>query len=367
MVGHEPGRGRLLAHIVDGRRGRVGAQVVGLGEPRRQVGVVQALGDLATQHPDAHARLDRARLDRAVPPRYRGRRAGRLLDDQLVLAHAGHLPRRAAQHEHVADAQAVVHELRLHAPDALAVALDHHVVLGALGDRADAHGADMRGSAGSGQTPGRAVPQHQRARRTGHVERVLAPDHAEHGVELGARQLRVRVGAAHQGEQLVGVAVPGRHSADDLLREHVQTPARDAHRVHLAGDHRVADRPRLQQLVPLEHQHAPLARGVEQVTRTPDALQTRGHRFGRLELVHQVDRPDVDAELQRRGGDQGVESAGLQRVLGLQPRLFGHAAVMGADPGGRVGLLVQTQRRALRLVAAVGEDERGIVARHLAQ
>ena len=45
------------------------------------------------------------------------------------------------------------------------------------------------------------------------------------------------------------------------------------------------------------------------VTRTSDALEERRDRVGRAELAHEVDFADVDAQFERRGGDNGFRSS----------------------------------------------------------
>ena len=101
------------------------------------------------------------------------------------------------------------------------------------------------------------------------------------------------------------------------------------------------------------------------MARAARALQEGRDRARRSELAHEVDVADVDAELERGGGDEDLELAVLQPLLGLEPQLLGHAAVMrhhaiGAEELG------QMPRRALGHPARVDEDERrAVVLREL--
>ena len=61
------------------------------------------------------------------------------------------------------------------------------------------------------------------------------------------------------------------------------------------------------------------------------------------------------------GGDEGRESAGLELLLDLEALLAGDAAVVGADEV-LAGQLVEALREALAEAAAVGEDDRALVA-----
>ena len=73
----------------------------------------------------------------------------------------------------------------------------------------------------------------------------------------------------------------------------------------------------------------------DRVARAADALQEAGDRARRAELADQIDVADIDAELQRGGGDQHLQRAAFQPLLGIQPVLLGHAAVMRGDIASR--------------------------------
>ena len=64
---------------------------------------------------------------------------------------------------------------------------------------------------------------------------------------------------------------------------------------------------------------------------TADALQEGRDRARRTDLADEIDVADVDAELERGGRHQGLEFAALEPLLGGEPQLLGHAAVMGGD------------------------------------
>ena len=135
---------------------------------------------------------------------------------------------------------------------------------------------------------------------------------------------------------------------------------------------------------------APVAGLAHQVAGAADPLQAAGYALGRLELDHQVDVADVDAQLQRRGAHQRRQAALLEGPLQVQAGLAADAAVVGAErPGDGAGAL-DTQVRghavlrsapravlaarlarqpqvvepvggAFRLAAAVGKDQRRVV------
>ena len=99
------------------------------------------------------------------------------------------------------------------------------------------------------------------------------------------------------------------------------------------------------------------------VARAPGALQEGGDRTRRTELADQVDIADVQAQLQRGGGHQHLQLAGLELLLGLQPQLPGKAAVVGAHvlPPEQ---LAQVEGGALGHAPGVDEHQGGAVFAH---
>src|SRR3989454_6500528 len=94
------------------------------------------------------------------------------------------------------------------------------------------------------------------------------------------------------------------------------------------------------------------------MARAAHTLERRGDVSGRLELHDQVDRADVDPELEGRRGDERPELALLEAILGLEPGPAGERAVVGRDAA--VGdAVVQITRDPLRRPPALSEDEIG--------
>ena len=82
-----------------------------------------------------------------------------------------------------------------------------------------------------------------------------------------------------------------------------------------------------------------------------DALQQRGDAVRRADLADEIDVADVDAELERRRGDERLQLPGLQPRLGVEPLLLRQAAVMRGD-GVLAEALAQMPRDALGHAAA---------------
>jgi hypothetical protein len=97
------------------------------------------------------------------------------------------------------------------------------------------------------------------------------------------------------------------------------------------------------------------------VTGASDSLQTARNPARRFDLDDQIDRPHVDAELERAGGDDAPQPAALERLFDLLARLAGNRAVMRAHQFVTRNL-VEAIRQPFAESPAVGEDDGRLVA-----
>ena len=107
----------------------------------------------------------------------------------------------------------------------------------------------------------------------------------------------------------------------------------------------------------------PLRRAPAGVVRAADPLQEGGDAAGRADLADQLDRADVDAQLERRRGHQRPQVAGPQAGLDPVPAVLGQAAVVGGDHV-VAEALAQLVGQALGQAAGVDEHQRGAVLAH---
>ena len=144
-------------------------------------------------------------------------------------------------------------------------------------------------------------------------------------------EVAIRPGAPHQRVELVLAPFARADLGHDLLRQHVERLLGDREPVELAAADAVEQRRALDELVARQRKQPALGRAVDRVAGAADALQEAGDRARRAELADEVDVADVDAELERGGGDQRLQLAALQPLLGVEPLLLRQAAVMRGD------------------------------------
>ena len=229
--------------------------------------------------------------------------------------------------------------------DHLLVQLAHPAPVGqvdaveaAVRDRAGVGHRELQRAAAGADGVLDAVPDDARPQLGELLGGVAAVEHVEHAVEQLARQLGERVGAPHRlverGHLELVAARSHRH---DLLGEHVErlrgttVGSMSPSRMRFATTaHSSRSARNFGKMRPRDTSPTPWPRGR--------CAGARGHRLGRLHLDNEVHGAHVDAELERRGGHQARQLAGLEQVLDDQPLLAGERAVVGAGdrrPGRR--------------------------------
>jgi hypothetical protein len=192
-------------------------------------------------------------------------------------------------------------------------------------------------------------------------------DHGHDLVEGLAAEVAVGMGPAHQGVEVVEPpAVLGGDGGDlghDLLGQDVERSVGGPEGVQVAPAHRRQQGGRLDQLVAGEREQAAPGHPVAGVVGPTDPLEEGGDAAGRAHLAHQLDGPDVDAQLQRGRGHQRPQLARPQAGLDPLAPVLGQGAVVG---GHHVvaQALAQLVGQALGQAAGVDEHQGGVVLGH---
>ena len=116
-----------------------------------------------------------------------------------------------------------------------------------------------------------------------------------------------------------------------MLRQHIQWALRRVGRLNVSVQHAAHHRRHFDQVFGERRVDAADARLPNQVAGTSDSLQTLRDTLGRLQLHHQVNTADVDAQFERRRADERRQFPRLQFLFQRAPALLIHAAVMRAD------------------------------------
>ena len=198
-----------------------------------------------------------------------------------------------------------------------------------VGDRPGVRDGEPPGPVAPPDRASGAIPDDPRAKLGELVGRVAAREHVEDVLELRARELGERIGAPDEIMELGDLDLLVDRDRDDLLCEHVESVAGDLRLLDLAVPHRPCDDGRFEQVGPELREDPALRDGPELVAGPADPLEPAGDGLRRFDLDHEVDRSHVDPELERRGGDETWDPAGLQVFLDHDALLACEAAVVG--------------------------------------
>jgi hypothetical protein len=330
------------------------------------------LHQLARELADPLAELDRPARAVAVPERHLPRHARRGAHQHLVVGDLLDAPGAGAEHEDVARAGLEDHLLveLADAPGAaaqLVAAGEEDAVEAAVGDGARVGDGHPRGAVAGPQLAPDAIPGDARAQLGELVARVAAREHLQHVLERAARQVGKRRRCPHQPEERLDADRPLAGDGDDLLRQHVERVAWIRRGLHRAVGHAGCCCSGREQIAPVLGKEHAARYAAHLVPRAPEPLQAARHARRRLDLQHQIDRAHVDAQLQRRGGDDALERAALEPVLHLLPLLARHRPVV-RQRHLLARQLVERARQPLGEPPRVGEDHRrGVGADQLEQ
>ena len=105
----------------------------------------------------------------------------------------------------------------------------------------------------------------------------------------------------------------------------------DLEEVELAGAHLAEEGGLLEEVVAGGGEEAAFGDGSAPVAGAADALHGDGDGAGGGDLADEVDGADVDAEFERGGGDEDLDLAVFEALLGVEAEGAGERAVVRGD------------------------------------
>ena len=344
----------VLAHVARGERVE---RVVGHEALDRRVAEVVDLADESAERPPE---LQRAAGTVTVPERHLARLSGRRRDGHPLERDVLDAPRGRAEDERLAGA-ALVDHLLVEFADPGAVG-EEHAEQPTVGDRAAGGDREPLRPVAGADTIGDAVPHDPGPQLGELLARIPAREQVEHVGEQIVGDLGEARAPPHQRRDLGDRALlDDRDVGDDLLQQHVERVAQVAGRLDVAVDHPPGDDRGLDQVAAVLREDRPAGRLADRVTGAPDPLQAAAHRARRLDLDDEVDRAHVDAELQRRRGDDGPQFAALEAILDDDALLARQRTVVRHHE--RCGRLVASGAVALVVRCVVSGLRRPLAAR----
>ena len=200
----------------------------------------------------------------------------------------------------------------------------------AIGDRAGVGDDQLAGAFAAVDRAFGPVPDDPRPQLGEAVGGVAAVEHVEHVLQLFAREVVEGLGRGDDPFDLVDLPLVQRRHRDQVLGEDVERVLRDRRLLDLGLAHAAGDDRALEQVAAVFGEDPAFGDFAHAVAGAADPLQAAGDRLRRLDLDDEVDGAHVDSQLQRGGGDQAGELAGLEHLLDDGALLVGERAVVGA-------------------------------------
>ena len=130
--------------------------------------------------------------------------------------------------------------------------------------------------------------------------------------------------------------------------------------IEFAPAHAVEQGGAFDQVVAGGGEQTALGGAADLVPGATDPLQKSRNRARRGDLADQVDVANIDPQFQRRRGDQHLQFAALEPLLGIQAKLLGQAAMVGGH-GVLAETFAQVAAQAFGQAPGVDENQRGPV------
>jgi len=226
--------------------------------------------------------------------------AGCALHDHPVVLQRPHAPDAGTQHEHIAGTR-LEDKLFIQRADLRPAVRQVHIVGARIRNRASVRESQEPRAGQRGQAIGRPIPRDARSQRSvPWTTEGLEPagNHEQNRFPCTEREVTIGIGAAHQVIECAAVPLVDGNRSDDLLSEDIERVRRRPRRLYGTVEHPANHGRGLNQVLLVGGIDTSLAGLADQVTRAAHALQALGDTARRLQLHHQVDRTDIDAQFE---------------------------------------------------------------------
>ena len=280
----------------------------------------------------------------------------RIFDADASVFHALNAPGRGPKEEDIAG-MALNREVFVERANQRAFRLGNDLKLRRLGNRAAVGDGDEPRAAASFDHAVDLVAMEHRTAASAHGGDAFGQN-LDHRIEAFSSQIAIRIRGAHHREEFFLVPFAGCSRGDQLLSQDVERRIRDLDFVENPGADGADHRGAFDQFVTRRAEEPALGQRSHPVTGAADALQGGGDGARRSDLADQVHRADIDAQFQRRSGDDRAQFAALETLLGFQAQRTRQASMMRQD-GGFAQAFGKMMRYFFRKPARVDEHQRG--------
>ena len=302
----------------------------------------------------------------AAPERNSGRCAVRIFDDYAARLHAANAPGSVAKKHNVA-AEAFDGEVFVNRADDGAFRLSKDGVERVVWNCAAACDRGEAAAAATTHASIDAIAMEVRAVASATSGDAFG-EHFDDRVKLRAFEIAVGIGAADARVEIVFLPILGGTHRDNLLGENVLRRVGNFDAIEIALSDGANERGAFEEFIASGREDAAFRNRAMPVAGASDALEGGGDGPRGADLADEVNRADIDSELERRGSDEGLNFAGFEFGFGGEAKFAREAAVVSSDRVFAEALL-EMMGDAFGQAARIYEDERGAmlaneIARH---
>ena len=116
-----------------------------------------------------------------------------------------------------------------------------------------------------------------------------------------------------------------------MLGENIERLWRNLNGIQFAAPDAAQRRDAFHQFIARQGKPAAFGQAAALMFRAADALEKGGDGTRGAQLANQIDRADINAQFQRRGGDERLQFAALEPILRVEAQFRREAAVMRSD------------------------------------
>src|SRR5262245_1236668 len=147
-------------------------------------------------------------------------------------------------------------------------------------------------------------------------------------IDLIAGEVAVRPGRTNELEEFILIPIFRRSCSNDLLREHIQRFFGNGQAVEFGVINTAQQRRALDQLIATQREDSTFRQTAEPMLSPADTLHQCDYRARRAQPANEINRTNINSQLQRSGSDERFQFAALQPVFRFEPQFRRKTSMM---------------------------------------
>src|SRR6476620_3004695 len=138
--------------------------------------------------------------------------------------------------------------------------------------------------------------------------------HCHNLVEFTASEIAVRPGGTDELEEFILIQIFRRSCGNDLLRQYIQRFFGNGEPIKFAAINTTQQGRALDQFIAAQRENPAFRQTAALMLSPADTLQQCGYRAGRAQLANEINRANINSQLERSRSNERFQVAALQPV-----------------------------------------------------